>query len=260
MKEEKFILQTVGLCKKFAGLNAVSQFDLAVKPRTIHALIGPNGAGKTTTINMIAGALPPTSGDVFFAGEQVTSLQTYEIARKGMARTFQNLKLFSSMSVIENVMVGAHMHSKVGFGEFLLNFGKSRKEEKELREKAKAALERIHMFQYCNSIVKNLPYGQQKMVELGRAIVSEPLLLLLDEPAAGLTPNERSEFVKIMIMLYEEGTDIFLIEHNMDVIMNISNMITVLNFGMKIAEGTPKEIQSHDEVIKAYLGGQYKKI
>ena len=242
-EERKSVLRLENITKKFQGLTAVDDVSFDMKERSIYALIGPNGAGKTTTVNMITGVFPPTTGKIYYRDRCINGMKTFEIARLGIGRTFQNLKLFKSMSVLENLMIGG-----------------SKKEEILLRERAEEVMEYLGIQDLAKRNVKNLSYGRQKIVELGRAMMTGPKLLLLDEPAAGLIPSERKEFVDIVLRMFEEGMDIFLIEHNMDVVMNVSTYITVLNFGSRIAEGTPKEIQSDPEVIKAYLGDKYQEI
>lgn len=253
------VLEVRGLTKKFSGLTAVSDLSFDMKPRTIHSLIGPNGSGKSTTINMITGALSITSGKVAYNGQTISGLPMHEVAQKGIGRTFQNLKLFTSMTVKENLMVGMHSQLRTGFIKFLLNPSAAQKEELLAEERALEVIDYIGLNRQKDEIVKNLPYGQQKLTELGRAIMTSPRLLFLDEPAAGLNPSERVRFIDVLIKIFQDGTDLFLIEHNMDVVMSISNYITVINFGKKIAEGCPKEIQNNEEVIKAYLGDKYKR-
>lgn len=253
------ILRLEKITKRFSGLTAVSDVSFAMKARTIHALIGPNGAGKTTTINMITGVYPQTEGMIYYEGKCVDGMKVHDRARLGLGRTFQNLKLFRSMTVLENLMVGGHQLTKVGLWKSMFDFAGSRRDEALLRERAEAVLEEIGMEEYRDANVNNLSYGRQKMTDLGRALMTDPKLLLLDEPAAGLIPSERREFIDIILRLFDKGIDIFLIEHNMDVVMNISTYITVLNFGQKIAEGVPAEIQNNDLVIKAYLGDQFRK-
>lgn len=253
------ILEVENLTKKFAGLVAVNDLTFSMKERTIHSLIGPNGSGKSTTINMCTGAFPNTSGTVKYKGEVISGLQMHEITSKQIGRTFQNLKLYGSMTVKENLMVGMHAKMTDNILEFLVNPKRALQEEKMAEERALEVLNYIGMYKYRNETVKNLAYGQQKLTELGRSIMTSPKLLFLDEPAAGLNPSERVDFINILLKVFDDGIDLFLIEHNMDVVMNISNYITVINFGSKIAEGTPKDIQNNDEVIAAYLGSKFKK-
>lgn len=252
------VLKLEGVTKRFAGLTAVDNLSLSMKERTIHSLIGPNGSGKSTTINMITGALALTEGNIFHRGAPISGQPTYKITRTGISRTFQNLKLFPSMTVLENLMVGMHMNTSQGILSFLVNPVRAAKEEAGMREKAGEVLHFIGLYDLKDEYVNNIAYGKQKMTELGRALMNDPQLLLLDEPAAGLNPSERVEFVDILLKVFDNGVDLFLIEHNMDVVMNISHTITVINFGAKIAEGSCREIQEHPEVIKAYLGDRYK--
>lgn len=254
------VLKLEHVTKRFSGLVAVNDLSLEMKKRSIHALIGPNGSGKTTTVNMITGVLPVTEGDIYYQNTKMTGMQTFQIARLGIGRTFQNLKLFTSMTVMENLMVGGHQLTQMGIWKFLLDFKGAKREEKLMMERAEETLEYIGLKDLRNEKVQNLAYGKQKMTELGRALMMKPQLLILDEPAAGLNPSERKEFVDIILKTFDSGIDIFLIEHNMDVVMNICSNITVLNFGAKIAEGTPDDIQNNDEVIKAYLGDKYQPI
>lgn len=253
------ILTVENLTKKFSGLTAVNNLSFTMKERTIHALIGPNGSGKSTTINMCTGSLPITSGTIKYRDEVISGLVLHEIASKNIGRTFQNLKLFGTMTVKENLMVGMQAQMTDNILKFLVNPKSAKIEEKKAEERALEVLDYIGMYKYKDETVKNLAYGQQKLTELGRSIMTSPKLLFLDEPAAGLNPSERVDFVKILLKIFDDGIDLFLIEHNMDVVMNISDYITVINFGSKIAEGTPKEIQNNDEVITAYLGSQFKK-
>lgn len=252
------MLELKNITKKFGGLTAVNDLSMVVNEHEIHALIGPNGAGKTTATNMIEGVYHPTSGQIFFKGEEITTKSTYQIARLGIGRTFQNIKLYDTMTALENVMVGGHQLTKLDLFPSIINPAGLLKEEKMLKEKALMLLDYVGLLSIKDEYVKNLPYGNKKVLEVARALMMDPELLLLDEPAAGLNPSERAEFVALIRRIHDEGKTIFMIEHNMDVIMNVSDQITVVNFGAKIAEGTPKEIQTNPEVIKAYLGERYK--
>lgn len=256
----KTVLEITELTKVFGGLEAVKDVNISAKEREIHALIGPNGAGKTTTLSMINGTLTPTTGTIVFRGEEITGMAPHKVAQKGMGRTFQNIKQFGTLTVLENLMVGGmSQNNKGGVLHMLLHAKETKEAEKRVREKAEYIANEIGMYNLIDEYAENLPYGRQKVLELGRAMMSDPKLILLDEPAAGLNPSERAEFVEILKKVYGRGIDLFLIEHNMDVVMNISHRITVLNFGRKIAEGTPEEIANNDNVIKAYLGERFAK-
>ena len=253
------VLKLEGVTKRFQGLVAVNNLSIDMQERTIHSLIGPNGSGKSTTINMITGTYPSTSGRIFHGNREITNKPAYEIAATGINRTFQNLKLYKSLTVLENLMVGMHMKTRQGFFSFLVNPVRTAAEERQMYEKSMEILNFIGLYKLRDEYVNNISYGRQKMTELGRALMNDPKLLFLDEPAAGLNPSERMEFVNTMLKVFDSGIDLFLIEHNMDVVMNISHKITVINFGMKIAEGTAREIQNDETVITAYLRNKYKK-
>lgn len=252
------ILTLKNITKQFGGLTAVNDLSMTVEEHSIHALIGPNGAGKTTATNMIEGVFPPTSGQILYGDTEITGKSTHEIARLGIGRTFQNIKLYNTMTALENVMVGGHQLTQMSLLESVFNYPRLRSEEKMLREKAEMLLDYVGLYSTRNELVKNLPYGNRKVLEVARALMMDPKLLLLDEPAAGLNPSERAEFIQLLYRIHDQGTTLFFIEHNMDVVMSISKMITVVNFGAKIAEGTPTEIQNNPEVIKAYLGERYQ--
>ncbi len=258
---EDTILELKHVTKRFSGLVAVNDLSIQAKRGTIHSLVGPNGSGKSTTISMINGMLPLTEGEILLNGRKISGLSTHEIALAGIGRTFQNIKVFGTMTVLENVMVGGHALNRHSGGliKYLLNIKGTNAEEKMIREKAEEILEFIGMQDLRDQQVRNLAYGRQKMTELGRALMCQPQLLLLDEPAAGLNPSERAELTDMLVKVHDSGISLFLVEHNMDIVMTISDRITVINFGAKIAEGTPAEVKDNDEVIRAYLGSKYQK-
>lgn len=258
MNDNEVVLEVRHLTKQFFGLTAVNDLNFQVRHNHLHALIGPNGAGKTTTVNMITGTLPVTSGDVLFHGESLLHKESYQRAAVGIGRTFQNIKLFPTMTVLENLLIGAQRHTVQSLIRFLVNPAKAKQEEKFLVEKAEDVLASIGMYELRNEVSSSLPYGRQKMTEFGRTLMTDPTLILLDEPAAGLNPSERKDFINIVQKTFENGIDMLLIEHNMDVVMNLSHDISVLNFGSLIAFGTPEEIQNNDEVITAYLGKGFR--
>lgn len=247
------LLELKELTIKFGGLTAVNKLDMLVKRGQIHALIGPNGSGKSTTVNLITGIYVPTSGDVLLRGRKVTGAPD-AISALGIARTFQNVALFGDMTVVDNVMVGLHHSFQGGFLDIVLRTSRARGEESSARVRALALLEFVGLGHLANERAKNLPYGKQRLLEIARALGSDPSLLLLDEPAAGLTSGEIGDMDAIIRKVRDAGVTVFLIEHHMDLVMSISDEITVLDFGQKIAQGTPAEIQANDRVINAYLG------
>lgn len=248
------VLKLEKLTIKFGGLTAVSELDTEVKKGEIHALIGPNGSGKTTTLNMVTSMYRPTSGKVYFNGQDITGLPTHVITKMGISRTFQNILLFGQLSVLENVMVARHCRSKAGVIPVMLATKAQRAEEEEIRERSIKALELVGLDSKKDDLARNLPYGHQRLLEIARALATEPSLLLLDEPNAGMNPNETVELMALIKKIRDIGHTIFLVEHNMKLVMGISDVVTVLNFGKRIAEGTTSEVQNNQDVIQAYLG------
>lgn len=250
------ILEIHELDHYFGGLHAVDQVSFGLEPGMIKAVIGPNGAGKTTLFNLISGAIHPTSGKVHFQGEDITHLQPFQIARKGIIRTFQNIKLSRQMTVLENVMIGQHTKGHSGFVSAILKLPSARREEESIREEALKALDTLQITAYQDTAVASLPFGIQRRVEFARALVCEPAVLLLDEPASGLNLYETKEMAGLIRAIREKGITVLLVEHDMELVMDISDEIVVLNFGHKIAEGNSWAIQHNSEVIKVYLGDE----
>ncbi len=248
------ILQVEEVGKRFGGLQALSGVSFTVQRGQIKAVIGPNGAGKTTLFNCIAGNLAPTAGKITFAGQRIDGRPAHEIARLGLARTFQNIKLFSGMSAVETVMVGRHPQTKAGFLPCLCRLPWTRREWRLSHKRALELLDLVEIADHAEKEATSLAFGQQRAVELARALATEPDLLLLDEPAAGLNMYETAELGRLIRKIRDQGVTILLVEHDMSLVMEISDEITVLNFGQKIADDAPSAIQNHPEVIAIYLG------
>jgi branched-chain amino acid transport system ATP-binding protein len=253
-------LHTDSLRREFGGVIAVADVDFFVEKQSITGLIGPNGAGKTTLFNNITGLDTPNEGCVFFNGADITGLPAHRITRLGIARTFQNVRLFNEMTVLENVMIGRHFQGirssfkKLKALSAVIELLSLEKEEREIYESSMKWLEFFSLADDSDKLAKNLPYGKQRELEIARALATEPKLLFLDEPAAGMNPHETAELIMTIRKIRDMGVTVVLIEHDMKLVMNVCDRITVLNYGRKIAEGTPNEIQNNHEVIEAYLG------
>jgi len=254
------VLEVKELTMDFGGLRALENLTIRVQQGEIVALIGPNGAGKTTFFNCITGIYTPTSGEMYLTPPQkepikVNGLKPNRVTECGMARTFQNIRLFQNMTVLENVMIGRHCRLKAGIPGAIFRDPATRKEEKKVIEDSYRMLEKIGLEQFVNEFAKNLPYGAQRRLEIARAMATEPFMLLLDEPAAGMNVQETRELDNLIVKLRnEEGVSVLLIEHDMKLVMSLSDLIYVVDYGKKIAEGTPNDIKNNPDVIKAYLG------
>jgi branched-chain amino acid transport system ATP-binding protein len=250
------ILTVENVSKTFGGLSALTRFNLEVKAGEILGLIGPNGSGKTTLFNVISGFFPPSTGRILFNGREITGLRADQIARRGLVRTFQGTALFSQRTVMDNLIIAHHLMIKAGFLGLLLNLSKARREETAVRKSALDILTYLDLMAVKDEAAHNLPHGHQRALGVAIALAAQPRLLLLDEPLTGMNPEESRKFIGLIRGLTEKGITLMVVEHDMKAIMEASERIVVLNYGEKIAEGTPQEIQNNTQVIEAYLGGE----
>lgn len=255
MSEKKYILEVDELGINFGGLRAVNNFSMKIEEGQLYGLIGPNGAGKTTVFNMLTGVYTPTDGTVKLEGKKINGMKPYAITRLGIARTFQNIRLFKDMTVKENVLVALDTQANYGLFSGMFKLPNSLKQEKDMDQEAMSLLEVFHLEKDADKLAKNLPYGKQRELEIIRALGAHPKLLLLDEPAAGMNPQETKNLMETIRLVRDRfNIAILLIEHDMKLVMGICEKISVLNYGMLLAEGTPEEIRTNPDVVKAYLG------
>ncbi len=256
-KEDKALLRATDVSEVFGGLKAVADFNFHIDKGELVGLIGPNGAGKTTAFNLFTGVYQPTTGQIVFDGKSIVGLKPYQITQRGIARTFQNIRLFSELTVLDNVKIAFHFHVKYGLLETVLRMGRYFTEEERIDKEARDLLRIFHLEDKADEVAKNLPYGAQRRLEIARALAAKPKLLLLDEPAAGMNPQETKELMDMIRWIRKEfGLTVLLIEHDMSLVMGICERIYVLEYGQIIASGTPEVIQKDPEVIRAYLGGE----
>jgi branched-chain amino acid transport system ATP-binding protein len=248
------LLEIQNISKRFGGLQAVKDVSFSVQQGSIKAVIGPNGAGKTTLFNLVSGFLNPDAGAILYQGVPISGKNPYEIARYGLSRTFQHIKLFAHMTALENVMVGCHVRSRAGFLAGMLNLPWTRREEQDIRDKANETMGFLGIAHLTGAEALSLSYGQQRAVELARALAGGPTMLLLDEPAAGLNMRETADVAQLITRIRDLGITVLIVEHDMSLVMNISDEIVVLSYGEKIADDVPRSVQTNPDVVRVYLG------
>jgi branched-chain amino acid transport system ATP-binding protein len=250
------LLEVSGLSKRFGGVQAVNDVSFRVEKGTIKAVIGPNGAGKTTLFNMVSGLVAPDAGSITFGGEPIHGRPPHRVAARGVSRTFQNIRLFSQMSALENVMVGRHLRGRSGFLAGMLGLGRARREDQEVRRRALEVMEFLGIAALAEAEATSLAYGQQRAVELARALASDPEMVLLDEPAAGLNIRETRDLAALITRVRARGITVLLVEHDMSLVMGICDEVLVLSYGEKIADADPRSVQQDPQVVKVYLGDE----
>lgn len=254
------LLEVRKISKHFGGVRAVDELSFDVSKGEIRALIGPNGSGKTTCINLITHVYHLTGGEIYLGGERIDEFSRDRIVRRGLARTFQNLRLFETLTILDHVMMGLYSHCRIDFFRTVIGTGLARRETEEATEFARELLKLVGLEAKAAQLAKNLPYGQRRLLEIARALATRPRLLFLDEPAAGMSEEEIDDLIDLVRVIRDRGMAIVLVEHRMRLVMNVAERITVLNYGKKIAEGSADEIQENQEVITAYLGKLHEKV